>query len=186
MKLCLSIICMVGLASPVLAQTMSEEEFAVLAKQKSMQLGKQLKQSLQQAVKSKGLANGVNVCKEIAPVIATSLSDNGWQVGRTALKVRNPNNSPDQWEQQTMEAMLVALAKGATPQTLTTVFHDKSDDSYRYMQPIMTGNLCVNCHGSKLKSSVELELTDHYPEDKATGFEVGDLRGAFTVTYKAP
>ncbi|MCP3701677.1 MAG: DUF3365 domain-containing protein, partial [Alteromonas sp.] len=26
-------------------------------------------------------------------------------------------------------------------------------------------------------------ILKHYPNDQATGFELGDLRGAFTITY---
>ena len=54
-----------------------------------------LKSRLQQAIQSGGLEAGVNECQIAAAPIALALSQNGWEVGRTALKVRNPNNAAD-------------------------------------------------------------------------------------------
>ena len=61
-------------------------------------LGGALKSRLQQAIQSGGLEAGVNECQVAAAPIAQALSQNGWEVGRTALKVRNPNNAADRWD----------------------------------------------------------------------------------------
>ncbi|MFB6262906.1 MAG: DUF3365 domain-containing protein, partial [Bradymonadaceae bacterium] len=52
-----------------------------------------------------------------------------------------------------------------------------------YLKPIELKGLCVNCHGTrdKLAPGVSEKLAKYYPEDRATGFEVGDLRGWFWV-----
>lgn len=167
------------------AADMTETEFKAQAHQKAMMLGKTLKQSLQQAVKSGGLAHGVSVCKDIAPSIAKQLSTDGWQVGRTAIKVRNTSNQPDTWEQAGLQAMLDGLSDGLKPNALTQVKIDSEAGNYRYMAPIMTGKLCLNCHGSEIKPEVKAMIDAEYPADQATGFEAGELRGAFTITYQS-
>jgi hypothetical protein len=43
--------------------------------------------------------------------------------------------------------------------------------------------LCVACHGKFLAPDVAAIIEEAYPEDQATGFEVGDLRGVFWVEY---
>ena len=41
--------------------------------------------------------------------------------------------------------------------------------------------LCLTCHGAALSPDVEAALAESYPEDHATGYSAGDLRGAFVV-----
>jgi hypothetical protein len=52
-----------------------------------------------------------------------------------------------------------------------------------YVEPIVTQPQCLICHGSELAPPVAVALEAHYPEDQATGFAVGDLRGVFWVSF---
>jgi hypothetical protein len=54
------------------------------------------------------------------------------------------------------------------------------------MQAIPTGALCLQCHGENISPEVQAELARLYPEDKATGYSAGDIRGAFVVTRDLP
>lgn len=64
----------------------------------SKALGGTLKQELQKAVKEGGAVAALTVCNEKAPEIAAQISEEQQlQVGRTALRVRNPANAPDAW-----------------------------------------------------------------------------------------
>ena len=54
-----------------------------------------LKQELQAAMQEGGPVNAVSVCNLTAPAIASTYSiRNGWDVGRTSLKTRNPAMHP--------------------------------------------------------------------------------------------
>ena len=185
-RLTKKVVLMGCLLLPLAAQAgqLSEAEFKAQAKQKAMQLGKTLKQNLQKAVKEGGLPNGVEVCKDIAPAIAAELSTDGWLVGRTALKVRNPQNRADSWEKSSLMAMVKGLEEGLEPGALVQVHVDDTAGDYRFMAPIMTDGLCLNCHGAALAPAVKEAIKQRYPEDQATGFAAGDLRGAFTVRYQ--
>jgi hypothetical protein len=59
------------------------------------------------------------------------------------------------------------------------------DGGATYMQAIVTQPLCVACHGTALAPDVASALARLYPSDRATGFAVGDLRGAFVVRWPA-
>ncbi|TPV58500.1 DUF3365 domain-containing protein [Aestuariibacter sp. GS-14] len=172
------------IGSIALAETLSEAEFIDEAKVKSMALGAELKQALQAAIKQGGLTEGIRVCKELAPQLAAKYSVNGWQVGRTSLKVRNPNNAPDGWETEALIAMENALANGGAPMQAAQAHTGADLAEWRYMQPIVTQAVCLNCHGAQLTPDVSQTLQVHYPEDQATGFEDGQLRGAFTLRYQ--
>ena len=43
---------------------------------------------------------------------------------------------------------------------------------------------CLMCHGSGLDPALKAEIDRLYPDDQATGFKAGELRGAFTVTIR--
>ncbi|MFT5176985.1 Tll0287-like domain-containing protein [Alteromonas sp.] len=151
-------------------------------------LGGALKSRLQQAIQSGGLEAGVNECQLEAAPIALALSQNGWEVGRTALKVRNPNNAADRWEREQLAwfSQLLTKAKqdNLTPKRpIETYQYDSESGEFRYMMAIEQGQVCMACHGANVAPSVKHAILEHYPNDQATGFELGDLRGAFTITY---
>jgi hypothetical protein len=45
--------------------------------------------------------------------------------------------------------------------------------------PIYTDGLCLTCHGDKIEPELEKEIRKIYPQDQATGFAQGALRGFF-------
>jgi hypothetical protein len=53
---------------------------------------------------------------------------------------------------------------------------------YRFMKAIPTGPLCLACHGTSVTPEVAASLHNLYPNDLATGYEFGDIRGAFTLS----
>jgi len=151
-------------------------------------LGGALKSRLKQAIQSGGLEAGVEECQLAAEPIAESLSQNGWEVGRTALKVRNPNNAPDEWEREQLALFASLLEKTELegkqpPMPMDTYKYDSDSGEFRYMMAIQQGQVCMACHGAQVAPSVKETILKHYPKDEATGFKLGELRGAFTLTY---
>jgi hypothetical protein len=51
------------------------------------------------------------------------------------------------------------------------------------MRAIPTDALCLTCHGKTLAPDLAAAIARNYPGDQATGFELGQLRGAFSVTW---
>ena len=148
-------------------------------------LGQTLKGELVKAMQSEGPVLAVNVCNEKAPEIAWSVSsEQGLEVGRTALKVRNPNNAPDLWEAEQLRAFEVQLANGDDPASLEVSEIVETENGYaqRWMKPIMMGDVCAVCHGGTIDPELDKVILSLYPEDQARGFQTGELRGAFTVT----
>ncbi|MFT6919058.1 MAG: hypothetical protein ACJA2G_001693 [Cognaticolwellia sp.] len=65
--------------------------------------------------------------------------------------------------------------------SLVKAFGSDLKSVLRYMKAIPTGGLCLACHGSKLADDVSSKVNELYPNDQATGFKLGDIRGAFTL-----
>jgi hypothetical protein len=49
------------------------------------------------------------------------------------------------------------------------------------MKAIPTGAVCLTCHGTEVKPEVLTKIKELYPNDKATGYQEGDIRGAFVA-----
>ncbi|MGH1419048.1 MAG: Tll0287-like domain-containing protein [Hyphomicrobiaceae bacterium] len=149
------------------------------------ELASRLKSQLVKAIKANGPASAIPVCNVAAPTIAKDISDKlGGRIARTALKLRNPKNAPDIWEQKNLEHFAKQIEAGADVKTLEhfeVVKHD-GRSSFRYMKAITTGKPCLTCHGTGVAPALLDTIRDLYPEDKAVGFTPGSLRGAFTVT----
>jgi hypothetical protein len=147
-----------------------------------------LKNQLVEAMNAGGPATAIEVCKIAAPVIAREVSIERWSVGRTALKLRNRQNKPDEWERQTLELFVADKAEGADAATLerTDLVDVNGVRTFRFMKAIPTGELCLSCHGSELKDPLRATITQFYPADQAIGFKLGDIRGAFTLSKPLP
>jgi len=152
-------------------------------------LGGNLKKELVAALKEGGPLKALDVCKTVAPSIAADQSQaHGLQIGRTALKVRNPDNAPDDDERAVLERFVAKIEAGADPKTLEdarVVTLAGGDKVLRYMKAIPTAEKpCLACHGETITPEVKAEIDRLYPQDEAIGFKAGELRGAFTVTQQ--
>jgi len=144
-----------------------------------------LKSELQGAIKSGGPLNAIPVCNVRAPEIAAELSrPEQWTIGRTSHKTRSRSNAPDDWEARVLEEFRRRAAAGEGLGGMEKVALIESDGgtTYRYMKAIPVGQVCLTCHGSDIAPELRTEINTYYPEDMATGFELGELRGAFTIT----
>jgi hypothetical protein len=159
------------------------------SRQLAMQLGGQLKAELSKAIAEGGPMAAINVCYLRAPEIAAQLSQSsGARVGRTALRVRNPSNAPDDLERSVLEQFATDLGSGPIDRPLEAVFEIRRGDAVerRYMRAIPTDALCLTCHGKTIAPELAAAIARDYPKDEATGFEQGQLRGAFSVVWPAP
>jgi hypothetical protein len=154
----------------------------------TMQLGGQLKGDLAGAIDKGGPIAAIDVCYSRAREIALQLSQSsGARVGRTALRVRNPSNAPDGLERAVLEQFAADLGSGPVDRPLEAVFEIRRGDTveHRYMRAIPTDALCLTCHGKTLAPELAAAIAASYPGDQATGFELGQLRGAFSVVWPA-
>jgi len=163
----------------------SKEQMIVESKQSIKQYASQLKARLQQGMKAGGPVNAIHVCNTAAAEISRQVSDQqGWEIARTSLKVRNSNNKPDAWETRVLHDFEQRMKKGEAIEKLdfSEITNKDGQHVFRYMKAIPTKGICLSCHGDKLSPDVAKKLHELYPEDQATGFKMGDIRGAFSIT----
>jgi hypothetical protein len=187
----LSVLLMAAPLLPSLAHAAEEAmwpEWVEQSRQISMQLGKELKGELGAAIEKGGPVAAIDVCHTRAPAIAARLSaESGASVGRTALKVRNAANVPDDLERAVLEQFAGDMAAGRIEGPLEAAFEIKREDGIErhYLRAIPTEALCLTCHGETLAPELAAAIARDYPGDQATGFKQGELRGAFRVVWPA-
>jgi cytochrome c553 len=158
----------------------SDSDVKQAAKPLIKQFAQALQGELKQAMQAGGPVNGIAACHIQAPKIAQDMNTNQWAVSRTSLKWRNPNNEPDAWERAQLESFNVKAKAGTDPKTLWAIHEDNKQ--VRVMKAIPTKAICLNCHGQTLMPEVAKKLAELYPEDRATGYKLGEIRGAFSLT----
>ncbi len=174
---------LIGLTSHTVIAN-EQQEFQMQSKAAIKEFATTLKSALVGAMKSGGPTEAIQVCNQVAPTIAATLSEKyGFEIARTSLKVRNPDNKADCWERKVLNEFEVRKQAGEEIKTLTFSEKVTNGDSQelRMMKAIPTGAVCLKCHGSNIAEPVQTSLSELYPEDQATGFSLGDIRGAFTI-----
>ncbi len=152
-------------------------------------LAPQLMGALGEALGAGGPVKALEVCQVRAPQIASSLgAEQQLEIGRTALRVRNPANAADEWERGVLANFVQRLTAGADANSLEAHSVEAQDGGWRvrWMRGIVLQPLCATCHGDELAPDLREELARRYPEDQATGFKPGELRGAFTASVTIP
>lgn len=145
---------------------------------------KTLGKNLQNALQNGGVENAINFCSLNAMPLVDSLSKSfGAEIKRVSLKVRNPNNLPDKLERELLEAYAYQWKDSISLNTNVQVLEG---NKYLFTKPIFVDNaLCLACHGTYenglLKESDDF-IKSKYPKDQATGYQIGDLRGIWSIT----
>lgn len=156
------------------------ERSAEIANALQTNLGKELQAALSEG----GPLAGIEVCQEVAQPLTTEISEKypDARISRTALRVRNPANAPDEQSRAVLERWASLQAGG---EELPEADRYESENSVLVHRPITTGTTCLQCHGNPANFSPALKsaLAEYYPDDEATGFEEGELRGAFRIEF---
>lgn len=177
-----------GLLSTVSLADGVDQPWVAQSRALTAELGTQLKAELTAAMTAGGPNAAIGVCSSRAQAIAAELSrDSGAIVRRTALKLRNPANAPDQIEHLILRQFEQELASGAFEGPLEAAFEINrgGQKERRYMRAISTEGVCLTCHGTQVTPEISSAIARAYPQDRAIGFEPGSLRGAFSVIWPA-
>jgi hypothetical protein len=166
--------------------TAAEDPNAGEAKEIVKEFAGTLQGELKAGIQAGGPVKAIEICQERAPAIAEELSrQSGWSVGRTSLKLRNPDlNAPDDWERAVLQQFDQRQAAGEDvgPMAHAEVVETGDGRVFRFMKAIPTGDVCLACHGDQITSEVTEALDAAYPNDQARGYSPGQVRGAFTLS----
>jgi hypothetical protein len=115
------------------------------------------------------------VCMPVGAEVKRLATENGWKIAQLAEKYRNPDHKLD------YEALRVFKMMEDDAGLMGMWIKAEMDGTpgSRYFRRIDVEPACLACHGSRADRPQFVK--DGYPDDRAYGFEVGDLRGLFSV-----
>jgi hypothetical protein len=133
---------------------------------------------LQKSMKAGGVEEAISYCHVNAlPLTDRLAEEQNAIIKRTSLKFRNPKNAPSNEEQSILHEFQAELDAGEDmkPKLVNIQGQDI------FYAPIVTQELCLKCHGPKESIPVYDLILSKYPDDLATGYKAGDLRGMWSV-----
>lgn len=140
---------------------------------------------LAEALEQGGVAYAIPFCRQVALPLADSLGQaNTATIRRTSLRVRNPADAPLAWEADLLQQFATADEAGEDLQPLVQKL---PDGTVVFAAPIRVQPLCLQCHGrlgETLKTADYAVIQQHYPNDQAIGYALGDLRGMWSIQFR--
>lgn len=165
-----------------------EKEIAQVVKtgkEASGLLLKTLGGNMKKHMKAGGPADALSFCATNAASLTAKVDERlgeNVSVKRITLKPRNPANEAEGDERKVLEALQTLQDAGVKlPRHLV----QKTKSGYRYYKPLtISKKVCLKCHGAHLDPALARQIKKIYPTDKATGYRMGDLRGAVVVDIR--
>ena len=147
-------------------------------------LGGTLKSHLKKALKQdKSGVKAIKFCSskamELTHEVNKKLPQN-IKVRRVALKYRNQANKPDSIDEKVLKEFEASLTKKEKLKPKMV----EVNNTTRVYKPLLVKKVCLKCHGANIEENIAKVIKKHYPNDKATGFKEGDLRGAIVAEIK--
>lgn len=140
---------------------------------------------VQNAIEEGDIAHAVNYCNAEALALTQQLNEKyDVEVSRVSHKYRNPVNKASDEELDVIAHYLTNLDRN---DALEPIVREQADGSIVFYAPILLASpLCMQCHGEPgedIKTEDFITIQMLYPDDKAYGFNMGDLRGLWRVRF---
>ncbi len=172
----------------ILSQSDDSKDHAALIKSRTIvtQFMQTYKTILLKAMNNSGASGAISVCADTAQAIAQSMGERqSVAIKRVSTRWRNPANAPDRFEDSVLNLLGLRKSEGELhdQSEYFTVVQTDSGTVARYLKPIIVQPVCLSCHGPEQSVTEEIRRTlkKRYPDDRALGYSVGDLRGAVSV-----
>lgn len=139
---------------------------------------------LMEKIKDGNSAEAAEVCSNVAQQMTKDYAEEkGVDVHRVSLKLRNSLNRPDKFEKKHLKIFEREIADNKPASEYYEVVGKGDEQTLRYMKPVIIQEMCLKCHGSEsqIPDEVKKIFAVKYPKDRATGYKVGDVRGAISV-----
>ena len=147
-----------------------------------------LRTNLQTAIQSGGISNALPFCSIAAsPLTASMAEKHGVTLRRITHKARQPSAKASETERTLLshfESLITAASITNPPPPVVT---NLAPGTLTFFAPIVIGvELCLKCHGEPGTDIAQTDLDlirKLYPQDEATGFKLGQLRGAWRIDF---
>jgi len=161
-----------------------KEAYLVKGKEISKESFKTLSGKLKEQLQKGGVVSAIPFCNSEALPITKELSEKfNVSIKRTSNKIRNIKNNATARELEVVEKFITLKRNN---KELAPIVEVGKNDKVHFYAPIILKSNCLVCHGT-----VRHELTKKndsiikllYPNDKATNYKEGNVRGIWSITF---
>lgn len=185
MQISIAVVIAIFIGSCGAEKNHTDEELMMKSHEVTQKVFANLSQRLKDQIEKGGVAQAIDYCHLHALSITDSLSKTeNVTVRRSTLQARNAANRASGQDSVVINNYLTAIKEG---QVVKPVLSRYSDGTYDYYAPIYISDFCLQCHGTPGKDITSDNLSlirSKYPDDLATGYSNGDLRGVWVVSYR--
>ncbi len=163
--------------------TIKKINYTLLGKRTAIATKKVLGKNLKRKIVKEGTLAALQFCNIKAGVLTDSMSVvKKTIIRRISDKNRNPKNVANKKE---LEYIALFKKVVANKKPIKPIVKDNGN-KVTFYTPIVTNQLCLQCHGTpnkEITSAVYKEIQKLYPNDKAVGYAVNEVRGLWAITY---
>jgi len=145
---------------------------------------KVLGKNLMGTIQAKGTMEALEFCNEQAYPLTDSMATHfNATIKRVSDKPRNPSNQANEGELVKIEYFKNLLGNNENIEPIV----ENTNGINHFYYPITTNSMCLQCHGKpnqQIKSEVLASINRMYPNDLATGYDVNQIRGIWSITFK--
>ncbi len=164
-------------------QQKEQKDYATMGLGYALNTKAVLGRNLTGQLKKNGTVAALSFCNEKAYHFTDSMANvQKIKIKRVSDKFRNPKNKANDKELEYIKKFKEALANG---KSITPII-DKKDGKIHFYSPIITNDMCLQCHGTpnkQIKPNTLKKITKLYPKDNATGYSAGQVRGIWSVVF---
>lgn len=165
------------------AQNNELKEVLKIGQESSSLLAKTLGKNMKEHMKAGGPMDALNFCSTEAYDLTDSVNKklkSNTKVKRISSKTRSAANHPNKEEQSVLSLLETMQEQGVIlPEYL---IQKSGEKQYKYYKPIIIDNgVCLKCHGDVKDEKLKNTIAARYPQDKALGYKMNELRGAIVV-----
>jgi hypothetical protein len=172
-----------GLAACESKERVSREQAQTIAREAAQEAFQQLSAELAKAIESGGPVAAIPVCSSKAQTLVSEVSARrNVAMIRLSDRPRNPRQAAEAADLAAMTSFRDAIKQG---QAAAPLVEGSTAGATVVRLPIIASQpLCLKCHGSAEDISPESRaaILAVYPDDKATGYQLNDLRGIWRIT----
>ena len=161
----------------------TEHEYKDLGSKIALSTKAQLGKNLLEAIQKNGTESAISFCNEKAYIITDSMSKiHKSIIRRVSDKPRNLDNKASSIELSHIITFKQMLEGNKNIEPII----DISSNNVNFYYPIITNSMCLQCHG-KPNEDIQAEtmktLSRLYPKDKATGYDINQVRGIWSISF---
>lgn len=134
-------------------------------------------------IQKKGILEALAFCNEKAYPLTDSMSAlHNAVIKRVSDKPRNQKNQANAEELVLIEAFKKVVSNEEEPNPIVK----EMDKKVKVFYPIKTNTMCLQCHGkpnTTINSETLKKITALYPNDKAIGYDVNQVRGIWSISF---